>query len=49
VGLTHGLGIWIVHDDPEVDFAEEERLVRRYTETATACPLPPPLRLDADG
>src|SRR6185437_17127705 len=40
VGLTQGLGIWIVHDDPEVDLAEGERLVRSYTETATACPLP---------
>jgi len=49
VGLTQGLGIWIVHDDPEVDLAEGERLVRSYTATATACPLPPPLRLDADG
>jgi len=49
VGLTQGPGIWIVHDDPEVDLAEGERLVRSYTETATACPLTSPLRLDADG
>lgn len=47
VGLTHGLGIWIVHDDPEVDFAEGERLIRRYAETVTGTPLPGPLPLDA--
>jgi AcrR family transcriptional regulator len=49
VGLTQGLGIWIVHDDPEVDFGEGERLVRSYAEAATACTLPSALRLDADG
>lgn len=47
VGLTHGLGIWIVHDDPDVDFAEGERLVRRYAETATGSRLPDPLSLNA--
>lgn len=43
VGLTHGLGIWIVHDDPEVDFAEGERMVRGYAESLTGAPLPAPL------
>lgn len=47
VGLTQGLGIWIVHDDPEVDFTQGERLVRRYAETATDCALPSPACLDA--
>ncbi|MGH2896292.1 MAG: TetR/AcrR family transcriptional regulator [Solirubrobacteraceae bacterium] len=49
VGLAQGLGIWIVHDDPEVDFAEGERLVRSYAEALTGCRLPSPVPLDAEG
>ncbi|MGH2872656.1 MAG: TetR/AcrR family transcriptional regulator [Solirubrobacteraceae bacterium] len=45
VGTTQGLGIWIVHDDPEVDFSEGEGLVRRYAQTMTAVELPAPLAL----
>ncbi|HJS93119.1 MAG TPA: TetR/AcrR family transcriptional regulator [Solirubrobacteraceae bacterium] len=45
VGLTHGLGIWIVHDDPEVGFAEGEHLVRGYAEALTSVKLPSPLSL----
>jgi AcrR family transcriptional regulator len=45
VGLQHGLGIWIVHDDPQVDFAEGERLIRAYAERATGAELPPPLEI----
>lgn len=49
VGLTHGLGIWIVHDDPQVDFAEGERLVRRYAEALTGTSLPAPLVVEPVG
>lgn len=47
VGLCHGLGIWIVHEDPDVDFAEGERLLRGYAEALTATRLPSPLELPA--
>lgn len=45
VGLYQGLGIWIVHEDPEVDFAEGERLVRGYAQNMTGVELPAPVDL----
>lgn len=45
VGMVHGLGIWIVHDDPQVDGAEGERLVRVYAEGVLGRSLPAPVEL----
>lgn len=40
--MSHGLGIWIVHDDPQVDAAEGERLMRAYAERSVGAALPEP-------
>jgi AcrR family transcriptional regulator len=42
VSMQHGLGLWIVHDDPQIDRVEGERLLRAYAERATGTDLPPP-------
>lgn len=48
VGLQQGLGIWIVNDDPEVDFAEGERLARAYAERLTGAALPDPVEIPVE-
>lgn len=48
VGLQHGLGIWIVNEDPEVDFAEGERLARVYAERLTGATLPDPMEIPVE-
>jgi AcrR family transcriptional regulator len=42
VSMEHGLGIWVVHDDPQVTVVEAERLLRVYAEQATGTVLPAP-------
>jgi AcrR family transcriptional regulator len=42
VSMAHGLGIWVVHDDPQVTAVEAERLMRAYAEQTTGVVLPEP-------
>ncbi len=46
VAMTQGLGIWIVNDDPQIDFDEGQRIVRAHAEEMTGCRLPPAPEID---